>query len=423
MSGKKIKDNPSNSKLLSVVEGVRVLEQLYSSDPGFKEQYPGLESILKEFSDNAEGVDALHIPDQFNSLFSSLGWIAYESMSIDMARQAIRIGSDSGVAAAEIYLADYYDESCLGWATRGFHGNKAFSRRNRLIDLAKADYLEGRYHACVPLLLSLLDGIVNDVSKHVGFFAESTDLTAWDSVAAHSSGLQTLTTLLSKGRGRTSEEKITIPYRNGILHGRDLGYDNKIVAAKCWAALFAVKDWADAITAGKKDPKVEKEYSWDELSQRRVGLDNKKRQREEWRPRIVADFRYLPCVGFSNALPENTPEFTLAKFLDNWQGRKYGLMVGSLLHFQNEPEGKSAGRVREEYSKFDMRSFEILSVSDESPSVSRVNVKLDFDVGQSNVVVSVFYVDKDGYNSVRSCGDGQWLVLQASLVSILFSQE
>jgi hypothetical protein len=43
-------------------------------------------------------------------------------------------------------------------------------------------------------------------------------------------------------------------YRHGILHGRDINYANKTVAAKCWAALFALNDWARAVKDGKKNP-------------------------------------------------------------------------------------------------------------------------------------------------------------------------
>lgn len=32
-------------------------------------------------------------------------------------------------------------------------------------------------------------------------------------------------------------------YRNGILHGRDLNYDNIFVSSKCIVLLFAIHDW------------------------------------------------------------------------------------------------------------------------------------------------------------------------------------
>ena len=80
--------------------------------------------------------------------------------------------------------------------------------------------------------------------KRRGFFAEEVDLQAWDSIAAYSKGLNVLVSIFQKGRKTTRIKPIFLPYRHGIIHGMDLGYDNKVVAAKTWAALFATRDWA-----------------------------------------------------------------------------------------------------------------------------------------------------------------------------------
>src|SRR5690606_12479395 len=73
-------------------------------------------------------------------------------------------------------------------------------------------------------------------------------------IAGHSSGLNVLKDIFTVGRNKTSKEKISIPYRNGILHGRDLGYANKKVAAKAWAAMFAIRDWAVALRKNGNQP-------------------------------------------------------------------------------------------------------------------------------------------------------------------------
>jgi len=110
-------------------------------------------------------------------------------------------------------------------------GIEEFQPRAWLIYKALDDYLAERYHACVPVVLMMIDGFVNDLEQK-GFFATNIDLTVWDTIAAHDSGLNTLTTIFGKSRTKTTSEEINSPYRNGILHGRDLGYDNRKVAAK-----------------------------------------------------------------------------------------------------------------------------------------------------------------------------------------------
>lgn len=49
---------------------------------------------------------------------------------------------------------------------------------------------------------------------------------------------------------------------------RELTFDNKLVAAKTWAALFAVRDWA--VTDGKKNSKPKQDVTWNELLQQIV---------------------------------------------------------------------------------------------------------------------------------------------------------
>ena len=95
------------------------------------------------------------MPVQFNERFSNLGWIAYESMNIEVMQKAINIHDAEGKDAAEKLLADSYDEETLKWGILRFNGNCDFRKRIRLVELAREDYLAGRHHACIPLLLRL----------------------------------------------------------------------------------------------------------------------------------------------------------------------------------------------------------------------------------------------------------------------------
>ncbi len=69
-----------------------------------------------------------------------------------------------------------------------------FRPRMTLAQKALNDYREGRYHACVPVVLALMDGMVNELNlkanmKKKGLSAEDVNLEAWNSVSAHSNGL------------------------------------------------------------------------------------------------------------------------------------------------------------------------------------------------------------------------------------------
>ncbi|WP_130537648.1 hypothetical protein [Thiomicrorhabdus indica] len=422
---KKIVDNPSSAELLKQIEAFEGLETIYQVLPFARRLFPKMEDTIIEFKKIKKQAEILKIPDQFNERFANLGWIAYESMNMEVAQKAINIHDTEDKGEAEKFLADSYDEETLKWGILRFNGNRDFRKRIRLTELAKDDYLAGRYHACTPLLLSLLDGLVNDVSKHVGFFAENVDLTAWDCIAAHESGLQTLSSILTKGRNKTNEDAISIPYRNGILHGRELAFDNKVVAAKCWAALFAARDWAGALDDGKKEPKPKEEVSWKQLFKQISETSLMKKSIEEWKPRISEDIPYLPFEGDVSNLPENTPEHAVAVFLDHWCNKRFGPIADALLYFTDTPKGKKAGIARQDFGKHVPVSFKVLGIEDQAAAVTHVIAELRFEVDDQakikEVSVRTIYQDLENNPSVRSIPGGHWRIVQNSFTDIIYA--
>lgn len=423
---KRIVDNPSSADLLEQFRGFESLEALYGAMPFLRKLFPKLEDAFDNFSEIKNQAEILAIPDSFNDTFASIGWIAYESMNLEVMKKSLSIAESEGIEEAEKYLANHYDADTLKWGVMRFKGNIEFRRRIRLIELAKEDYLAERYHACVPLLLSMLDGIVNDVSKHVGFFAHSTDMTAWDCIAAHETGLQSLTALMTKGRNKTNEEPITVPYRNGILHGRELSFDNRIVAAKCWAALFAARDWAMAISDGKKTPKPKEKVSWSELLSKIAENERQRKLLDAWEPRVISDLTYLPFSGEPSMLPIGTPERAVAEFLDNWCKRRYGLLAETLQYFTETPKGIKAGRAKEDFGRNVPISFVITSVDDHAPAMSRVIVDLIFNSQSKEIKkessVSVGYEDSDKNPLLRGEPGGCWKIVQNSFSDILYGK-
>lgn len=421
----KISDNPSAKDMLEQIDGFDGFEALYRAIPFLKKLFPKLDNIFSDFSKLKEQASILLIPDQFNEIFSQHGWIAYESMNFEVMKGAIKLYENEGLAKAEDYLANSYNDETLKWGILRFNGHSEFRRRIRLVELAKEDYLSGRYHGCIPLLLSLLDGLVNDVSEHVGFFAKNIDLTAWDCIAAHETGLQTLASLLTKGRNKTSEDSITIPYRNGILHGRELAFDNKIVAAKCWAALFSVRDWAKALDDGKKEPKAKEKVSWKKLFSQMAETSRMKKAIEEWQPRTSSEVLYLPFTRDPAELPVNTPEKAVGEFIEHWCNKRYSFIANALLYFTDTTQGKKAGMARDDFGKHIPSSFKILSVDDQSAAVSHVEVELYFEVENKTIAkqVSVHAIYQDAANnpSVRSQIGGHWRIVQNSFAAIIYT--
>lgn len=418
---KKIKDNPSFAKVTNQIKG---MEALYKISPLLEIFSPKISKAFESFPEIKEQSTIFEIPDKFNERFSELGWVAYESMSLEVMKEAIAKYDTEGVEVAEQFLTDSYDADCIKWGILRFQGNQEFRRRIRLIELAKEDYLAKRYHACIPLLLSLLDGIVNDISKHVDFFADSADMTVWDSMAAHETGLQVVASLFTKSRSKTNEEALTIPYRHGILHGRELAFDNKLIAAKVWAALFATKDWADA-RISEKNSKSEEEKSWRKVLESFSDTQRQKKLIENWTPRSSENITYLPFVGKAEELPLNTPERAVAEFIENWMTRRYGLLSESLVYFVDKPRGKKAGLAKKDFGNHTPLSYRLISIEDRAAAITLVTVELKFEDNNQRISkivnVTTNYLDSENNVRVRLEDNGQWKIMQNSFTSILYA--
>ena len=423
---RKISENPSAKKLLDQIQGMETLKGLFDAVPFASTLFPGAEAHFDAFNELKKQSEVLLVPDLFNDTFAQQGWIAYESMSLDAMLKAIDIEKKEGLAAAEEFLANEYGEDTLKFGIMRCSGHAEFRKRYRLIELAKDDYFAARYHACVPLLLALVDGLVNDISKHVGFFAEGADMTAWDSIAAHETGLKVLAKIMGLGRNRTNEESISVPYRNGILHGRELAFDNKVVAAKCWAMLFAIRDWAGSLAEGKADPKVEKETSWSELIQQIADTEQTKKALAAWKPRSAADIGHLPCDGRPDSLPEGTPERTVVEFLANWCNRRYGPMSEALLDYLDTTKGKKAGNAKRDFGCKDLTTYRVMEVSEQTPAISQVEVDLILQSGQVTetvrVSVRLIYIDTANEAAIWGHGAGSWKIVQNGFGKVIYGR-
>lgn len=256
MNEPQIRDIPSLKKLLDDVKRFETMKQsMPLLGPILRligVDVTKLKELLAEGDSLKLQTEALtSLPDRFNDQFASRGWIAYDSLNLELVKAAVVKAECGDLDGGEAILVEHYTEETIRLKLTWLSWIDAFRPRSTLAEKALSDYGAGRYHASVPVVLALLDGFVDDLQDR-GFFAAGVDLTAWDSIAAHEKGLGKLVQVLSQPRKKTRTEAITLPYRHGILHGRDLNYDNKLVAAKTWAALFATGDWAAKIIRGHK---------------------------------------------------------------------------------------------------------------------------------------------------------------------------
>lgn len=422
-----IRDIPSIKKNLEEIESFRVM----------KLAMPLLRPILKLIKVDVNKLDMAlakvdelkktaeelaSIPDHFNDLFAPRGWIIYDRMKLEVAKEAIRKAEVGDVDGAEDDLVSYYDKETVRSNLQAMRAVVAFRPRMRLAEKALVDYSEERYHACVPVILALLDGLVNELHEaRRGFFVDKVSLEAWDSIAAHSKGLGALANVFKKGRRITTTEQITIPYRHGIMHGMDLGYDNKLVAAKTWVALFATRDWAikaerGLLVAPPEDPSP----SLREVLQQIRDIEDHKILLGAWGPRNLKLGEDTPITGEPKAFKSGTPEHRLAEFLNLWMAKNYGYMARCLSVNTGYSLSQLAGRIRERYGSKALKAFEITNISDNAPAVTVIETKLAYESEGKELEQLVGFrlinEDLEGNPAARGQSESSWIVLNWNAV-------
>ncbi len=307
-------------------------------------------SKMVEMEEEFEFLAGIH--DRFNRHFLKKGWISHESINFECMKSAVELADKNQFDEAEEVLIECYSKN-LEINIQMIKWMDEMRPRQELLQKAYEDYLAERYHSCIPIVFSIIDGLVADTNEIEGnkvFFAEGEEIYAWDSIAAHKTGLTQLRKLLYKNRGKTTTEELDIPYRNGIIHGRDLGYANKKVATKVWATLFALKDGIVAIKQNGKEPKEESELDWENTL--KLIKKNEKRNKllKKWNPRDLKVNDDFQETGNSVDYENGTPEQALIEFFEFWKDNNFGKIAQKLNHINfgettlNNLAGKSRGK-------------------------------------------------------------------------------
>jgi hypothetical protein len=359
------------------------------------------------------------LPDRFNDLLSERGWILFDLMDVEVAKTAVSKAESGDLDGAETELINYFNAQTVKSKLAAMMAVQTFRPRMPLAQKALIDYQESRYHACVPVILALLDGMVNEVNQQrLGFFAEDINLEAWDSIAGHSKGLTVLAKIFKKGRRKTSAEKITIPYRHGIMHGMDLGYDNQLVAAKTWAALFAARDWAIKAERGLLNSSPsEKDKTWGELFQQLKKISEDKIQFEkqltDWKPRIIKLGIDVPETGLPDVFANGTPEQKMAEYLNFWKKNNYGNMAKCLNFFLHDDPHEMPPLIRKKYTSKKLKLFEFIEIKDNAPAVTEIQTKLIYEENNTLCEKSIRFrllnLNKEGL-CVRGEPNSVWVV-------------
>ncbi|MBI4621099.1 MAG: hypothetical protein HY739_13210 [Desulfobacterales bacterium] len=283
-----------------------------------------------------------------------------------------------GADAAAQILLDYYGPDQVEKRMFFFLGLEELRVRRKFIDYALAEHKAGRYYSAIPLLLMIIDGAVNDATGK-GFHTSGVSMDVWDSLTAADGAIYTIRDIFRKGRKTTCTNPISLPYRNGILHGMDLGYDNPTVAAKCWCFLFVIRDWLlSKKSEAQRKIAFEKETRTPSLREivDTVARTNRLKQAiEAWRPRAISK-EYVANLNKSHVAEDGLPENVVLAFLSFWKQRNYGNMAKLFRTQVVDNPKRYAKVVREEYGSVCVDGYSIVSIVDQAPVITHVTVRV-----------------------------------------------
>ena len=280
----------------------------------------------------------------FQDTFLELGWLFSESTNVETARKALHAYQKGNPSEAESLLATDFEGEGLDYVVmRMCHLEVFMERKEQLVEAADLTR-EGRYLAATPLLLIVADGVGSDAfGKSV--FAEGVDLEELNSFAGRPDALPELIRNICMTRRKTSSERLEFPFRNGIIHGRDLGYGNRLVNAKCWSLLANIADVIEARNAAEA-LKPEPEPSFRDIFETLARTDELKQRTHEWVRRPVIDKPIHVSEESMSSIDYEEPERALTEFLQAWKVRNYGRMAQKTLYFDQESTKRHAGEIR-----------------------------------------------------------------------------
>lgn len=400
----------SMHKLQKDVKAMRLLS--FMMKPELRKKVKELEKQLDELMAQSEA---------FNQRFSSSGWCAYDSMSTTLMKRANDTFEDHGLEAAERVLVDYYKSDVKDRIQWIRNSSDAFMKRAELLGLFFEDHFAGRYHASVPLGLIIIDGAVNDFTKSKGFFAEGTSMDAWDCLVGCNDGLAKLKDIFNQNRTKTNVEPIFLPYRNGILHGRDLNYANEYVSCKCVALMFAVSDWMKMKNSEeKRKAKYQKATNPAPIGESLKKLQENreiKQEISEWKKRTVVVGKDIPANGGIEDYTLFPYVIPVIEMLNAWKSKNYGKQSVYLKRMfpGNISEKKRAGECRNFFEAKILDGYEIIEVEERACALSKIVVSVNWSTTETKkntqLTFGCTYESKGESVGVPWRNNGEWILI------------
>lgn len=372
---------------------------------------PSMRPRVRELKEQLHQI--VNTVDRFYEVLGGRHWVFHGTLNTELLKPALANGDED--EAERAVIAQYADLERMRLYLMRAQAIRELRPYRDLIDAALRDYSEGRHYATVLVLLSVMDGFVNEVGEQRrGLHTrQGEELVAWNSVTAHHQGLAASQKSFTKRFNTTSAQPVHELYRNGIVHGNLTNYNNLIVSSKAWNRLFALMDWRQALDDAEKPEKPTPTLMESLVAMADAG--RRRRQIDEWSPRAS----WVEADGIETVMKEPVAQAT-ASMLDAWKAKNYGRLA-VFLHDAAKRRSKKAfiGQVRDRFGGVHLDGYEILGVEMRGAGAGHVTVNLTAGGRTDLSELRWIFVDREGQVRHESEADAAWEIVQTDPSAIV----
>lgn len=383
-------DMPSFVKLKKQADGFKVFGMLLP-----KNDRDTIRELTAEMKQLAADVDG------FYAKLGSRHWIFHDRLPTSIIREEI-LPAASVDDAESALCAIYEDDDRMKFMVMSMMRFPEMRAREKLIELARHDFDEQRYYAVVVLLLTLMDGFVNDVqSTHKGLHArDAEELRSWDTAVGHHMGLTSTQASFRKSYSKRVDTEVFDLARNGILHGNITNYDNRIVACKAWNRLFAVVDWASSLEKAAIPEKPEP--TWPQVLKQVKDLNEQKKANGEWvassgTAESPHDYDSHPSMVFAS------------EFLTLWMRSNWGHLSSRFMRIGKSVKGDATPKeIKAAFAPYKLEGFRVVGYGTKAPAIAEVQAELTMSGQTFPAVLRMTFTAENGDVRVEGIQEGEW---------------
>lgn len=391
-----IENMPSVVELRQQIKGLSIVSSLL----GNKETKQDAKKIEEELD------ETLKIVEQYYSILGKRNWVFSDALNLDRVKEILELDNADKVEKA---LIEYLKEpGVLEMQINRLNSFPDMRPRLSLLRKAEIDFREGRYYSSTLVVVTVMDGFVNDANKanRTGLHAlKPEELASEDCVATVFAGLPSVQRIFTKTARKRIDTPLCEVQRHALMHGMATNFDNDIIASKAWCMLFAIADWKksqeEVATTEKEEPSQidaikEAKSMHDKTKKNMVLLD-------KWEEHEVS------LVNPSK--PDQEVIESYVAYCTAWKNGNYGRLADFLPNFTNKSKGAMAGEARETYAGHPISSFDIMTIARPAAAIAVARIRFQANGLSWDAEIHITRFD-DRNQPACEWESGSWKVMQ-----------